>query len=116
MQELHNIPEIEDIEVTAKTLEKFVNFKVKVYESKFRLDFKDSLNFLVGSLTGLIKNLKCKAETIVSNQEDALSKYFPNTKRLFRNFQNCSDDFNLLLRKGVFPYSYITSLERLNEQ
>jgi len=26
MQELHNIPETEDIEVTAKTLEKFVNF------------------------------------------------------------------------------------------
>ena len=82
-----------------------------------RLDFKDSLNFLVGSLTGLIKNLKCKAETIVSNQEDALSKYFPNTKHLFRNFQNCyDDDFNLLLRKGVFPYSNITSHERLNEQ
>ena len=74
------------------------------------------MNFLVGSLAGLVKNLKCKAETTVSNQEDALSKYFPNTKHLFGNFQNCSDDdFNLLLRKGVFPYSYITSLERLNE-
>jgi len=47
MQELHNIPEIEDIEVTAKTLEKFVNFKVKIFESNFKLDFKDSLNFFL---------------------------------------------------------------------
>ena len=55
MQELHNIPEIEDIEVMAKTLENFVNFKVKVYESKFKLNFKDSLNFLVGSYMVLLR-------------------------------------------------------------
>ena len=43
MQELHNIPEIEGIEVTAKTLEKFFNFKVKIFEFNFKLDFKDNL-------------------------------------------------------------------------
>ena len=120
IQELHNIPEIEDITITGKTLEKFVNFKVKVFESEFKLDFKDSLNFLTSSLENLVKNLKSKCDFMTSKgEEDTTSKYFPNTKLLFKGLASGKfkdDDFNLLLRKGVFPYTYISSLETLQEE
>ena len=119
-QEIHKVPGIK-VEVLAKTLERFIMFNVKFPEGAFSLDFKDSLNFLPSSLEKLVKNLKLKADSEVkkSGEEEMqiLNKYFPTTIRDFKEkFPSMSlSALKLLLRKGVFPYSYLTSLNKLAE-
>ena len=64
---------------------------------KFR--FIDSLKFLAASLEKLASDLG-KERLVI----------------LRREFQSLSDDqFNLLTRKGVFPYDYVTSYVNLND-
>ena len=56
---------------------------------------------------------KCKRYNNKSHKSvDALKEKFPNT------YRSCNKDLNkfiLLLRKGVYPYEYMDSLERFNE-
>ena len=90
------------------TEEKYISFskKIKVdeYRSKrtgemvflnFEIRFIDSFKFLQTSLANLVGNL----------QPDD----FHNTKVIFK------DNVELLTRKGVYPYDYIGSLEKLSE-
>ena len=90
------------------TEEKYISFskmiKVDEYKSKrtgenvslyFEIRFIDSFKFLQTSLANLVKNL----------QPDD----FINTKEIMK------DNVELLLRKGVFPYDYVTNLEKLSE-
>ena len=90
------------------TEEKYISFskKIKVDEYKsrrtgemvslnFEVRFIDSLKFLQSSLANLVKNLK---------PED-----FLNTKKIFKK------NVDLLTRKGVYPYDYVSSLEKLSE-
>ena len=90
------------------TEEKYISFskKIKVdeYKSKrtgenvslyFEIRFIDSFKFLQTSLANLVKNLQ---------PED-----FINTKEIIK------DNVELLLRKGVFPYDYVSSIEKLSE-
>ena len=90
------------------TEEKYISFskKIKVdeYKSKrtgetvslyFELRFIDSFKFLQTSLANLVGNL----------QPDD----FHNTKEIFR------ENVELLTRKGVFPYDYVSSMEKLSE-
>ena len=90
------------------TEEKYISFskKIKVDEYKsrrtgetvslyFEIRFIDSFKFLQTSLAKLIKNL----------QPDD----FYNTKEIFK------DNVELLTRKGVFPYDYVSSIEKLAE-
>ena len=90
------------------TEEKYISFskKIKVdeYRSKrtgemvslnFEIRFIDSFKFLQTSLANLVGNL----------QPDD----FHNTKVIFK------DNVDLLTRKGVYPYDYIGSLEKLSE-
>ena len=90
------------------TEEKYISFskKIKVdeYRSKrtgemvylnFEIRFIDSFKFLQASLADLVGNL----------QPDD----FHNTKVIFK------DNVDLLTRKGVYPYDYIGSLEKLTE-
>ena len=90
------------------TEEKYISFskkiKVSEYKSKrtgemvslnFEVRFIDSLKFLQSSLANLVKNLK---------PED-----FLNTKKIFEK------NVDLLTRKGVYPYDYVSSLEKLSE-
>ena len=90
------------------TEEKYISFskKIKVdeYKSKrtggivslnFELRFIDSLKFLQSSLANLVGNLQ---------PED-----FFNTKKIFKN------NVDLLTRKGVYPYDYVSSVEKLLE-
>ena len=90
------------------TKEKYISFskKIKVdeYKSKrtgenvslyFEIRFIDSLKFLQTSLANLVKNL----------QPDD----FINTKEIMK------DNVELLLRKGVYPYDYVSSIEKLSE-
>ncbi|CAH3183594.1 unnamed protein product [Porites lobata] len=90
------------------TEEKYISFskKIKVdeYRSKktgqmmslyFEIRFIDSFKFLQTSLANLVSNL----------QPDD----FRDTKREFKK------NVDLLTRKGVYPYDYVSSLEKLSE-
>ena len=90
------------------TEEKYISFskKIKVDEYKsrktgemiplyFEIRFIDSFKFLQTSLANLVGNL----------QPDD----FYNTKEIFKK------NVNLLTRKGVYPYDYVSSMEKLSE-
>ncbi|CAH3143360.1 unnamed protein product [Porites evermanni] len=90
------------------TEEKYISFskKIKVDEYKsrrngemiplyFEIRFIDSFRFLQTSLANLVSNL----------QPDD----FNNTKEIF------SENVDLLTRKGVYPYDYVSSMEKLSE-
>ena len=90
------------------TEEKYISFskniKVDEYRSRrngktislhFEIRFIDSFKFLQTSLSNLVGNL----------QPDD----FHNTKQIFK------ENVNLLTRKGVYPYDYVSSLEKLSE-
>ena len=97
-----------DLNCIPSTEEKYISFskKIKVDEYKsrkngemvslnFEIRFIDSFKFLQTSLANLVGNL----------QPDD----FHNTSEIFK------DNVELLTRKGVYPYDYVSSLERLAE-
>ena len=96
-----------DLTCIPSTEEKYFSFskKIKVDEYQSRdgkivslnmeLRFIDSYKFLQTSLANLVKNL----------QPDD----FYNTKEIFR------ENVDLLTRKGVYPYGYVSSIEKLSE-
>ena len=103
--------------IIAKTLEKYINFTCGEENNKeaWALDFKDSFQFLGTSLERLTKNLKAKAD----NDKGDFQKYFKHTLDYFNEkFPHLPHHYftTLLLRKGVFPYTYIKSLDTLNER
>ena len=117
--------DFKNVDIIAKTLENYINFNGKTNDSEWTLDFKDSNLFLASSLDKLAKNLKAKADNDAHKIEklttqDSYKHHFKNTHDYFcEKFggMNLEDSaFQLLLRKGVYPYSYITSLDTLNEQ
>ena len=90
------------------TEERYISFskKIKVDEYKnkitgeivpiyFKIRFIDSFKFLQTSLANLVGNL----------QKDD----FHNTKEVFNK------NVDLLTRKGVYPYDYVSSLDKLSE-
>ena len=118
MQEIQKA-DFTKVDIIAKTLEHYVNFECKTEDSDWSLDFKDSNLFLNSSLEKLTKNLKAKAD----NDGGQYQEYFKNTYEYFnekfideKNMKLDDSAFQLLLRKGVFPYSYITSIDTLEER
>ena len=102
-QNLTKMEEKIEPQVVAKGMEKFVTFSLK------NLYFKDSLQFLNSSLDTLVSNLRSKQKSGKSLQE-----LFPN---LFNYFQSkwCHlplENFELLSRKGVYPYQFMDSHEK----
>ena len=96
------------------TEEKYISFskKIKVDEYKsrrtgemvslyFEIRFIDSLKFLQTSLANLVGNL----------QPDD----FHSTKEIFRETEQSEVAVDLLTRKGVYPYDYVSSMEKLSE-
>lgn len=83
-----------DINVIATNTEKYLAFEISA------LRFLDSMQFLNCSLDTLVKNLA----------KDGNSK-FKHMRRLYPN----DKEFELLLRKGVFPYEHMDSAERMSE-
>ena len=105
IKQLSNIPG--RLECIPSTEEKYISFSkhFKVGEYKdirgmiipitFEIRFIDSFKFLQTSLSNLVGNLK----------PDDLH----NTKKVFKS------NSSLLTRKGVYPYDYVSSLEKLSE-
>ena len=65
------------------------------------LEFKDSLQFLLGSLESQVDNLKKSGSA--------------NFKRMRAQYPD-EGIFQLLLRKGIYPYDWVNDREKLNEQ
>ena len=63
---------------------------------KFEIRFIDSFKFLQTSLANLVSNLQ--------------PQDFINTREIFK------ENTDLLTRKGVFPYDYVSSLKKLDEK
>ncbi|XP_072400351.1 uncharacterized protein [Diabrotica undecimpunctata] len=97
----------ERIDVIAQNKEKYISFSKyllveKSNDSKapnvyMKLRFVDSFRFLASSLDKL-------SETLKSDQCNEVRKHFPN-----------EEEFRLIRQKGVFPYTYVNSFEKLNE-
>ena len=98
-----------DMEVIAKNKEDYISFSINVPVEKYidkngeekekliELRFIDSFKFMSSSLDSLTKNL------------------VSGSKKLF-GFEDYSDlQYDLLTRKGVYPYEYINSWDRFEE-
>ena len=97
-----------DLSCIPSTEEKYISFSKKitvdhyfsrkmgkVFPKKFEIRFIDSFKFLQISLAKLVENLE--------------SSDFKNLNRVIKN------NSSLLTRKGVYPYDYVTSLDKLKE-
>lgn len=80
--------------------------------------FRDSLNHLPAALDALVLTLKGKIEKknlSKRGEEDALKAYaesFPSLYKFFKkNYMHIvgRENFQKIIQKGVFPYSYLTS-------
>ena len=91
--------------VIAQSAQKFMTLKARVpvgYSQTGRqiyneIVFLDSFQFMSSSLASLVKNLNS----------------FPLTKNLCQEYPQLTDD--LIRSKGIFPYSYFDSLDKLKE-
>ena len=97
-----------DLSTIPSTEEKYISFSKKItvdqyfsknmgkpLPKKFEIRFIDSFKLLQASLSDLVKNLK--------------STDFKNLNRVIEN------NSSLLTRKGVYPYDYVTSFNKLEE-
>ena len=82
------------LNVIQKTGEKYLTFSIG------DLHFRDSFSFLPESLSTLIRNLKDKSSS---------------SFKILHQYVSSSAKRDLLKQKGVFPYSYLTSEEVLDE-
>lgn len=96
IQELHRVSLAKNLKISVipRTNEKYLSFSVG------GLVFKDSYQFLGESLSKLVSNLKDKDPDL-----------FHVTKSVFSDPKY----EELIYRKGVFPYNYLTSLKVLDE-
>ena len=78
----------------------------------YRIKFIDSYRFMQRSLSTLTDNLSEINNKNLEISNDTLIKKFHNTYQLC---DNDFDKFNLLLRKGVYPYEYMDEWEKFNE-
>ena len=80
-----------DIKCIPNNMEKYISFSLR------KLRFIDSAQFMSASLSTLVESNK------------------PETFKITRTNIKC-DDPDLLLRKGVYPYEYMDSLERFEDE
>ena len=101
-----------DLSAIPSTEEKYISFsksitvdhyysknKGKLLSKKFEIRFIDSFKFLQTSLSKLVENL-------VKNKNPS---DFKNLNKVIKN------NSSLLTRKGVYPYDYVTSINKLKE-
>jgi hypothetical protein len=91
-----------DIKILPQTEEKYISIRVKIKGTNIKFEFKDSLKFLLKSIE--------KSANVLYKKE-GLNGF----KNLLEYFKDQSDEIlNLLVQKGVFPYSYLDSFNKLN--
>ncbi len=72
----------------------------------FEIRFIDTIGFMAESLSSLVDNLKSGGKNIKEHRE-----IFKNVSDHYTN----DKDFELMLEKGIYPYDYITSFEKLKD-
>ena len=102
--------------------EKYITFSVPIKKELkngkviiYKLKFIDSYRFMSTSLSNLIDN-----STEINNVSEInkkislieLGEKFPSTYKFYNKDLN---KFELLLRKGIYPYEHMDSWERFNE-
>ena len=105
-QYINKLKGVKEPNVLAKSMEKFIAFSIG------NLHFKDSLQFLNASLEKLVFNLKVKA-----SKENNVKGVFKCTFKYFnKRWSHLPDEaFEMLMRKGVYPYSYMNSFKKFKE-
>jgi len=85
------------------TDEKFLTFSIKIPDTKIKFTFIDSYRFLGASLDNLANNFNIESFKHTLNH---LNNKYPHLD---------INDLNLIIRKGVFPYEYLDSFDKLND-
>jgi hypothetical protein len=93
-----------EIKAIPFTDEKFLTFTIKIPETRIKFTFIDSYRFLGASLESLTKSF--------TNIE-----IFKHTMNHFKNNypQLNKEDLKFIITKGVFPYEYLDSFNKLND-
>jgi hypothetical protein len=94
IQEMHKYVMTSKINIIPRTSEKYLAISFN------NLHFKDSYQFLMASLSELALNLKTKG-----------TEYFKNAYRFITN----PKQREVFFQKGIYPYSYMDSIEKLCE-
>ena len=97
---------IDNNTILGKTLAGVYNNK-QDKEILFEIRFIDTFAFMASSLDELASNLRKGCKSI-----DDMRKVFLNTSKHFKN----DEEFELMTKKGIYPYDYITSYDKLNER
>ena len=100
---LVNFNDIKELKVIPKTEEKYITFEFG------KLKFVDSLSFMNKSLDKLVENLRNGDKYDLSNFKHTI-KYFKNKYPYLTD-----EDLKLVVKKGEFPYEYITDQSRFND-
>ena len=105
LEGLSKTEKVPQIGVIAKSLESFIQMSIGKH-----LVLKDSYRFLSYSLEKLVEDRKDVPNT-------SLAKLFPATYDFFKqNYPHLpEDEFELLTRKGIYPYSYMDSHAKFDE-
>jgi Rho termination factor, N-terminal domain/Recombination endonuclease VII len=92
-----------DVNCIPNSFEKYTSVSLKLkqretnkYKTNYELVFKDSYLFLNASLDKLISN---------STKFQVLKRFFPEER-----------DYSLLLRKGIYPYEYMSGWHKFSEK
>ena len=94
------------IECIPKTEEQYITFSIG------KLQFLDSLAFMNSSLSKLVDNL-----ANINKKAGMLEPEIQNFKITKKHFNNLSDEkLKLVIRKGVYPYDYMNSFDKYNEE
>ena len=97
VQQIHKIKNLKKLQINVipRTSEKYLTLSIG------GLQFKDSYQFLNASLAQLVKDLKDKGK-----------HFFHYTKTVYAE----PEMDEIIFQKGVFPYSYLTGLDVLEDQ
>ena len=83
-----------------------------------RIFISDSLSELVDKMSGNFNCIKCKSCTENNRWEECKKLIEELIKKFSSIHQFCNGHLNkfiLLLRKGIFPYEYMASWEKFDE-
>ncbi len=92
-----------NIKIISQTEEKYISIRFGIEGTNIQFEFKDSLKFLLKSID--------KSAKVLYDKDKAGIENFKNLTSHFTDLP--IDILELLVQKGVFPYSYLDSFDKL---
>jgi hypothetical protein len=92
-----------NIKIISQTEEKYISIRVGIEGTNIQFEFKDSLKFLLKSID--------KSAKVLYDKDKAGIENFKNLTSHFKDVP--IEILELLVQKGVFPYSYLDSFDKL---